>query len=51
VRYLRRLGVRSVTVHLAAARATPLARASARPLRGLGLERQRRAGVVRFVLR
>jgi hypothetical protein len=51
VRHLRRLGVRSVTVHLAAARGTPLARASARPLRGLGLERQRRAGVVRFVLR
>jgi hypothetical protein len=46
VRYLRRLGVRSVTVH------PPLARrVSALPLRGLGLERQRRGGVVRFVLR
>jgi hypothetical protein len=46
VGYLRRLGVRSVTVH------PPLARrVSAAPLRGLGLERQRRGGVVRFVLR
>ncbi len=51
VRYLRRLGVRSVTVHLARARGTRLARASARPLRGLGLEREVRGGVVRFVLR
>ncbi|MEA2154963.1 MAG: hypothetical protein QOE11_1103 [Solirubrobacteraceae bacterium] len=52
VRYLRRLGVGSVTIHLAGGRRTPLARASARPLRGLGLERQRPGGgVVRFVLR
>jgi hypothetical protein len=50
VRYLRRLGVRSVTVHLASARG-PLARASTRPLRGLGLERQRHGAVVRFVVR
>jgi hypothetical protein len=46
VRHLRRLGVRSVTVHPPLARRT-----SAAPLRGLGLERQRGAGVVRFVLR
>jgi hypothetical protein len=52
VRFLRRLGVRSVTVHMASARGTPLARrASARSLRGLGLERQRGDGVVRFVVR
>lgn len=50
VRFLRGLGVRSVTVHLAAARGS-LARASTRPLRGLGLERQRDGGEVRFVLR
>jgi hypothetical protein len=50
VRYLRRLGVRSVTLHLGRGRAA-LARASARPLRGLGLERQRRGRVVQFVLR
>jgi hypothetical protein len=48
---LRRFGVRSVTVHLAAARGTPLARASTRSLRGLHLERQRRGGTVRFLLR
>jgi hypothetical protein len=48
---LRAFGVRSVTVHLAAARGTPLARASTRSLRGLHLERQRRPGTVRFVLR
>jgi hypothetical protein len=51
VRYLRRLGVRSVTLHVGRRPGTPLARASARPLRGLGLERQRRGHVVRFVLR
>jgi len=50
--YLRRLGVRSVTVHLnRTARGTPLARASSASLRGLGLERQRGGGVVRFLFR
>jgi hypothetical protein len=48
---LRRLGVRSVTVHLARARGTALQRASTRSLRGLHLERQRRGGTVLFVLR
>lgn len=48
---LRRLGVRSVTVHLAAARGTPLAQASTRSLRGLHLERQLRGTTVRFTLR
>jgi hypothetical protein len=48
---LRRYGVRSVTVHLSAARGTPLADASTRSLRGLDLERQRRGDVVLFVLR
>jgi len=47
VRFLRRLGVRSVTLHLGRARGTALARASARPLRGLGLERERRGSVLR----
>jgi hypothetical protein len=52
VRQLRRYGVRSVTVHLDRARGSRLAaRASAGPLRGLGLERERRGSVVRFVLR
>jgi hypothetical protein len=51
VRFLRRLGVRSVTLHLGGASGAALARASARPLRGLGLERERRGSVVRFVLR
>jgi len=51
VRALRRLGVRSVTVHLERARGTPLARASTRSLRGLNLERQLRGGTVLFVLR
>ena len=51
VRALRRLGVRSVTVHLARARGTPLERASTRSLRGLDLERQRRRGTVLFLLR
>jgi hypothetical protein len=51
VRYLRRLGVRSVTLHLGRKRGTALARASARPLRGLGLERERRGRLVLFVLR
>jgi len=52
VAYLRRLGVRSVTVHLTrTARDSPLRAASARPLRGLDLERTRRGGVVLFVLR
>jgi hypothetical protein len=48
---LRRLGVRSVTVHLAHVRGTPLARASTRPLGGLHLERERRGGTVLFLLR
>ena len=48
---LRRLGVRSVTVHLARARGSPLQRASTRSLRGLHLERHRRGGTVLFVLR
>jgi hypothetical protein len=51
VRALRRLGVRSVTVHLDRVRGTPLERASTRSLRGLHLERQRRSGTVLFVLR
>jgi hypothetical protein len=48
---LRRLGVRSVTVHLAPARGTPLTAASTRSLRGLHLERERRGGTVLFLLR
>ncbi len=48
---LRAYGVRSVTVHLAAARGTPLEQASTRSLRGLHLERQRGPGTVRFLLR
>jgi hypothetical protein len=52
VAYLRRRGVRSVTVHLARTpRDSPLRRASTRSLRGLDLERTRRGAVVRFVLR
>lgn len=52
VAYLRRLGVRSVTVHLARTPPdSPLRRASARSLRGLDLERTRRGTVVLFVLR
>jgi len=52
VAYLRRLGVRSVTVHLARTpRGSPLRRASTRSLRGLDLERTQRGMVVRFVLR
>ena len=52
VAYLRRLGVRSVTVHLArTAAGSPLRRASTRSLRGLDLERTRRGAVVLFVLR
>jgi hypothetical protein len=52
VAYLRRLGVRSVTVHVTrTARGSPLRAASVRPLRGLDLERTRRGGVVLFVLR
>ncbi len=52
VAYLRRLGVRSVTVHLA--RTPPgsaLRRASTRSLRGLDLERTRHGAVVLFVVR
>lgn len=52
VAYLRRLGVRSVTVHLARTpRDSLLRRASTRSLRGLDLERTRRSAVVLFVLR
>ena len=51
VAFLRRLGVRSVVVHLAHARGTPFADASTRSLRGLNLERDRRAGVLLFRLR
>jgi len=52
VAYLRRLGVRSVTVHLTrTARDSPLREASTRSLRGLDLERTRGRGVVLFVLR
>ena len=52
VAYLRRLGVRSVSVHLARTpRGSPLRRASTRSLRGLDLERTRRGAVVLFVLR
>ena len=52
VTYLRRLGVRSVSVHLArTAAGSPLRRASTRSLRGLDLERTRRGAVVLFVLR
>lgn len=52
VAYLRRRGVRSVTVHLSRTpRGSALRRASHRSLRGLDLERTRRGGVVLFVLR
>lgn len=52
VAYLRRLGVRSVTVHLTRTpRASPLRDASTRSLRGLDLARTRRGGEVLFVLR
>jgi hypothetical protein len=48
---LRRLGVRSVVVHLAHARGTPFADASTRSLRGLHVEREVGGGVVLFRLR
>jgi hypothetical protein len=52
VAYLRRRGVRSVTVELARTpRGSPLRHASTRSLRGLQLERTRRGAVVLFVLR
>jgi len=52
VAYLRRMGVRSVTVHLARTPpGSPLRGASTRSLRGLDLERTRRGTVVLFVLR
>jgi hypothetical protein len=52
VGYLRRLGVRSVTVHLArTAPGSVLRRAATRSLRGLDLERTRDGTLVRFVLR
>jgi hypothetical protein len=50
--FLRKLGVRSVTVHLDRARGTALARrASSGSLRGLDLERHPRGRVVLFLLR
>ena len=51
VAFLRRLGVRSVVVHLAHSRGTPFADVSTRSLRGLNLKRERRPGVVLFRLR
>ena len=52
VAHLRRLGVRSVTVHLRrTAPGSALRRAPTRSLRGLDLKRTRRGDVVRFVLR
>lgn len=52
VTYLRRLGVRSVTVHVArTAPGDPLREASTRSLRGLDLERTPRGGALLFVLR
>jgi hypothetical protein len=49
--YLRRRGVRSVSVHLDRTRPRdPLRRASTRSLRGLDVERSRRGRVVLFVL-
>lgn len=52
VAHLRRIGVRSVTVHLSrTARSSPLRAASTRSLRGLDLERTRRGSLVLFVLR
>ena len=51
VAFLRRLGVRSVVVHLAHVRGTPFTDASTRSLRGLDLKRERRSGVVLFRLR
>jgi hypothetical protein len=50
VAFLRRIGVRSVTVHLDHARGTPLARAPMRSLRGLRLERRLRGRTALFVL-
>jgi hypothetical protein len=52
VTFLRRFGVRSVTVHLNRARGTPLARRALNgSLRGLDLERERRGMTVLFRLR
>jgi hypothetical protein len=52
VAYLRRLGVRSVSVHLDhTAPSSPLRQASTRSLRGLHLKRTRHGPVVLFVLR
>lgn len=51
VAFLRRLGVRSVVIHLLRTRGTPFVDASTRSLRGLNLERLRRPGVVLFRLR
>jgi hypothetical protein len=50
VAYLRRLGVRSVTLHLAHVRGTPLAGAAARPRRGLDVERRRSGRPILFLL-
>lgn len=51
VALLRRVGIRSVVVHLGRLRGTALADASTRSLRGLDLERRRRRGVLIFLLR
>ncbi len=52
VAYLRRLGVRSVSVHLdRVPPGQPLRAASTRSLRGLHLERSRRGAVLLFLLR
>jgi hypothetical protein len=48
---LRAFGVRSVTVHLRHASKALARRALSGSLRGLDLERQRRAGTVLFLLR
>lgn len=50
VAYLRRLGVRTVVLHPAFARGTSWAGAAARPLAGLGLDRQRRGATIVYRL-
>jgi hypothetical protein len=51
VAMFRRIGIRSVVVHTATKRAAQQADVSAATLRGLHLERERRSGVVIFLLR